>query len=75
MDSLVAVGKYHVYPGICREADGAHHLCRTTTDEAWYRDIKVRLHLTSRGSMMKRRTFIKAAGAASAGLAATDTVA
>jgi Domain of Unknown Function (DUF1080) len=47
MDSLVAKSKYHVYPGFADRRMG-HIALQDHNDEAWYRNIKIRL-LAKRG--------------------------
>jgi hypothetical protein len=42
MDSLVKASKYHVYPGFADRRMG-HIILQDHNDEAWYRDIKIRL--------------------------------
>jgi hypothetical protein len=43
-DSLVAKSKYHVYPGFADKRTG-HIILQDHNDEAWYRNIKIRLIL------------------------------
>jgi hypothetical protein len=42
MDSLVQASKYHVFPGFAEKRMG-HIILQDHNDEAWYRDIKIRI--------------------------------
>ena len=42
LDSLVALSKYHVYPGFADKRTG-HIILQDHNDEAWYRNIKIRI--------------------------------
>ena len=42
LDSLVAASKYHVYPGFADKRTG-HIILQDHNDEAWYRNIKIRV--------------------------------